>query len=186
MKKLIFCLLIVLFLPVFAFAAETDFTFEQDLKWDMTQKEVLKAFKGAKVNDKSKESVTLTTSYHDFKTAHVICYFAGDKLAEVHYRLIYTNVVTNENVYYQDYQKVLAYLTERYGESSGKEDKWEIHDATLRPALEKEPGKAVSLGYLTIREYWEFDADNSFIEVRLYNAGKMKAEIELVYGKINL
>lgn len=186
MKKLIIGLILLLLAPAWAIAAETDFTFEQGLNWQMTQKEVLKAFKGAKVNDKSKERVVLTTGYHDFKTARITCYFAGDKLAEVHYQLIYTNVVTNENIYYQDYQKVLAYLTERYGESSGKEDKWEIHDATLRPALEKEPGKAVSLGYLTISEYWEIDADNSFIEVRLYNAGKMKAEIDLVYGKIEI
>lgn len=185
MKKLVLILIMVCLLPLSVQAA--DFIFDKGVTWGMSQKAVLKIEKkaGSKVKNKSADKAEVNANYREHKDVRVIYFFTNDKLSGVEYTIRYATTVSNAQLYYDDYLKVVGDLTDSYGKPDQEGLNWKISDTALKSGFEDQnkTGLAVSLGYLDARAVWELE-DNMTITVDLFSPENLKAAIKVSYKKL--
>lgn len=186
MKKLVLILIIVCFLPLSVQAA--DFIFDKGVTWGMSQKDVLKIEKkaGSKVKDKNADKAEVDAQYREHKNVRVTYSFANKELNAVEYTIRYFTTVSNAQIYYNDYLKVVGDLTDSYGEPNEEGLNWKISDTALKSGFEDQNkiGLAVSLGYLEARAVWELEDQKIAITVDLFSPENLKAAIKVSYQKL--
>lgn len=186
MKKIVFILIMVYMLPLSAQAA--DFIFDKGISWGMSQKDVLKIEKkaGSKVKNKSADKAEVDAQYREHKNVRVTYSFINKELNAVEYIIRYATTVSNAQLYYNDYLKVVSDLTDSYGEPNEDVLNWKISDSVLKSGFEDQnkTGLAVSLGYLEARAIWELEEQKTAITVDLFSPENLKAAIKVSYKKL--
>lgn len=184
MKKIIMILIFLFVLPIIAQA--DDFIFDKGLEWGMTQKDVIKKTKGkgVKTLEKNADLLLLSMPFKEFKNAEVAFNFTDKELSGVQCIISYINVVSNAEVYYEDYMALYKGYSELYGDPENEDNRWLISQPSLLDEFKKKPGLAVSMGYMEMRAKWNDETTDMHVELYLYSPKNLKAEIKIVYAPL--
>lgn len=184
MKKIILLLVLLLALPLAAQA--DDFIFGKGLEWGMSQKEVWKKVKGKGVKELDKTDTTLVVRmpFKEHKNAEVTFAFADKQLNGAECIIKYITVISNAEIYQQDYAALVADFTAVYGKPKENQNNWLITDQNLLDTFKQKPGLAVSMGYLEMLAKWDDANTGMHVEVSLYSPENMKAAIKIVYAPL--
>ena len=184
MKKIILILIFLFALPLIAQA--DDFIFDKGVEWGMSQKDVIKKTKGkgVKTLEKNADLLLLRIPFKEFKNADVAFSFTDKELTGVECIIKYINVVSNAEIYYQDYMALYNDYSALYGDPEGEDTRWQISQPAMVDEFKKKPGLAVSMGYLEMQAEWNDEDAGMHVELYLYSPANLKAEIKIVYAPL--
>lgn len=185
MQKIVLILIMICILPLTAFAS--DFIFDTGVRWDMSQKDLLKIEKnrGSKVKNKNADQAVVQAQYREHKNVLITYAFTDKALSGVEYTIRYGSQTATVDISYNDYLNLVDELTASYGKPVKSGLNWNVAE-TLRSSFEEQGkyGLAVGSGYLDAETVWEVTDRDMQIRVFLYSPEKLMTAVTVTYSKL--